>query len=48
MDPGTASWHLDNQGQWTRHHKDAEGNPLSDVQSWLLASRARQRAVTRR
>jgi polyphosphate kinase len=48
MDPGTASWHLDNLGRWTRHHKDAEGNPLSDVQSWLLASRARQRAVTRR
>ena len=24
MDPGTASWHLDSEGAWTRHHKDAE------------------------
>lgn len=48
LDPGTASWHLDADGIWTRHHKDDEGNPLEDVQSWLLASRSRQRAVARR
>jgi polyphosphate kinase len=48
VDPGTASWHLDNQGEWTRHHLDEAGNPLSDVQSWLLASRSRQRAMARR
>ena len=48
MDPGTASWHLDNRGVWTRRHKDENGNPLSDVQSWLLASRSRQRAALRR
>lgn len=48
VDPGTASWHLDNQGEWTRHHLDEAGTPLSDVQSWLLASRSRQRAMARR
>ena len=48
MDPATASWHLDRDGLWTRHHKDEEGEPLEDVQSWLLASRSRQRALVRR
>jgi polyphosphate kinase len=48
MDPGTASWHLDSHGAWTRHHKDDDGNPLSDIQSWLLASRSRQRTLSRR
>jgi len=43
LDPGTSSWHLDVDGEWTRHHLDEDGNPLSDVQSWLLASRSRQR-----
>ncbi len=36
----TASWHLDAEGVWTRHHQDAEGNPLVDVQEHLLRSRA--------
>jgi polyphosphate kinase len=48
MDPGVSSWHLDETGCWTRHHKDDDGAPLEDIQSWLLASRARQRAVSRR
>ncbi|MCB8775819.1 hypothetical protein LJD49_29305, partial [Escherichia coli] len=48
VDEGTSSWHLDNQGIWTRHHLDAEGAALTDVQSWLLASRARQRSASRR
>jgi polyphosphate kinase len=43
LDAGTASWHLDSDGEWIRHHKDDDGNPLSDVQSWLLASRSRSR-----
>ena len=43
LDSGTASWHLDSDGEWFRHHKDDDGNPLSDVQSWLLASRSRSR-----
>ena len=48
LDPATASWHLDADGIWTRHHKDEDGSPLEDVQSWLLASRSRQRALARR
>jgi polyphosphate kinase len=48
MDPRTASWHLAADGQWTRHHKDEDGKPLGDIQSWLIDSRARQRTVVRR
>ncbi len=48
MNPGISSWHLDETGCWTRHHKDGDGAPLEDIQSWLLASRARQRAVSHR
>ncbi|BBE23693.1 polyphosphate kinase [Arthrobacter sp. MN05-02] len=48
MNPAVSSWHLDETGCWTRHHKDDDGAPLEDIQSWLLASRARQRAVSRR
>ena len=48
LDPGTSSWHLDEKGIWTRHHKDPDGAPLSDVQSWLLAQHSRQRTGSRR
>ncbi|MCA4132878.1 RNA degradosome polyphosphate kinase [Arthrobacter sp. M4] len=48
LDSETSSWHLDNEGMWTRHHLDEDGSPLLDVQSWLLASRSRQRAASRR
>lgn len=48
MDDTTSSWHLDPDGQWIRHHLDEDGKPLRDVQSWLLASRARQRSAARR
>ncbi len=45
LDPGTASWHLDHEGQWKRHHLDDAGEPLLDVQAWLLASRSRSRST---
>ncbi len=48
VDPETSSWHLDNAGDWTRHHLTESGEPLADVQSWLLASRSRQRSSSRR
>jgi polyphosphate kinase len=48
MDPETASWHLDKQGEWTRHHLAEDGRNLEDVQSWLLASRSRQRTTSLR
>ncbi|MCD4850691.1 RNA degradosome polyphosphate kinase [Arthrobacter sp. AK01] len=48
VDDGTASWHLNDHGHWTRHHQDEDGKPLLDMQSWLLESRSRQRASARR
>ncbi|WP_159706900.1 RNA degradosome polyphosphate kinase [Arthrobacter sp. 18067] len=48
VDDGTASWHLNDHGHWTRHHLDEDGKPLLDMQSWLLDSRSRQRASARR
>ncbi|KNC19961.1 polyphosphate kinase [Arthrobacter sp. RIT-PI-e] len=48
ISPEVASWHLDETGCWTRHAKDDDGAPLEDIQSYLLASRTRQRAVSRR
>ncbi|MCY0904505.1 RNA degradosome polyphosphate kinase [Arthrobacter sp. H14-L1] len=48
VDPGTSSWHLDDEGLWTRFHLDDSGQPLSDVQAWLLASRSRPRSANRR
>ncbi|WP_113719196.1 RNA degradosome polyphosphate kinase [Arthrobacter dokdonensis] len=48
LDAGTSSWHLGVDGEWTRHHLAADGTPLSDVQSWLLASRSRPRSTLHR
>ncbi|MFC8303031.1 RNA degradosome polyphosphate kinase [Specibacter sp. NPDC057265] len=45
LDPGTATWHLDHNGQWKRHHLDEEGKPLLDIQAMLLARRTRQRSA---
>jgi polyphosphate kinase len=39
MDPGTASWWLAADGNWTRHHLDASGAPLNDLQDLLIRSR---------
>jgi polyphosphate kinase len=38
MDETTASWWLDADGSWTRHHLDPSGQPLRDLQQYLLAS----------
>ncbi len=41
-----ASWHLDAQGNWTRHHRDESGQPLTDLQSDLIGEySARRRRV---
>jgi polyphosphate kinase len=37
FDPGTASWHLHEDGTWVRHHKDADGEPLLDIQAHLIS-----------
>jgi polyphosphate kinase len=38
MDEGTASWWLAADGTWTRHHRDSAGNPLRDLQQYLIQS----------
>src|SRR5580704_3430792 len=39
MDEGTGSWWLAGDGTWTRHHLDSDGNPLRDLQQYLIANR---------
>jgi polyphosphate kinase len=39
MSPRTASWWLDGDGTWTRHHLDSAGVPLTDIQDLLIRSR---------
>ncbi len=44
----TSSWHLGPEGEWTRHHLDAEGTPLVDLQEKTMSQvlrRRRARAV---
>jgi polyphosphate kinase len=44
MDEGTSTWWLADDGTWTRHHLDAAGKPLRDLQQYLI-DRLRGRAV---
>jgi polyphosphate kinase len=37
FDDGTASWHLQEDGTWLRHHKNADGEPLLDIQAHLIS-----------
>jgi polyphosphate kinase len=39
MDETTSSWWLDTDGTWTRHHLDASGAPLNDIQEYLIRTR---------
>ncbi|HEY6478650.1 MAG TPA: polyphosphate kinase 1, partial [Streptosporangiaceae bacterium] len=39
MDPGTAAWWLAGDGSYTRHHLDADGHPLNDLQDVLIRAR---------
>jgi polyphosphate kinase len=39
-----SSWHLGPDGTWTRKHLDADGNPLTDLQEYLIRAKARRRA----
>ena len=48
MDPGTASWYLDGDGLWTRHHHDEDGRPLRDLQAHMIANRPGKRPGRRR
>jgi polyphosphate kinase len=47
MDENTASWWLDGEGTWVRHHLDSDGKPLRDLQQYLIQNRrARSLAVS--
>jgi len=39
MDPRISSWQLGTDGTWTRHHLDADGKPLADIQELLVKAR---------
>ncbi|MGW5363685.1 RNA degradosome polyphosphate kinase [Actinopolymorpha pittospori] len=43
FDDQTAAWYLDADGGWTRHHLDADGVPLRDLQQHLIATKLRRR-----
>jgi polyphosphate kinase len=45
MDDGTSSWWLDADGNWARHAQDAGGNPLTDVQKYLIREKSRGRSA---
>jgi polyphosphate kinase len=45
FDDGTAAWHLGPDGIWIRHAHGPDGEPLVDVQAYLIDTSARRRAV---
>jgi polyphosphate kinase len=46
FDPGTSTWHLGPDGRWTRVHQAADGSPLLDVQSTLIARQSRRSSTS--
>jgi polyphosphate kinase len=47
MSDATASWHLEPDGTWTRHHLDVEGKPLADLHATLIRRHRRRLQGTR-
>ncbi|HMG31658.1 MAG TPA: RNA degradosome polyphosphate kinase [Jiangellaceae bacterium] len=45
FDPGVASWRLGPDGDWSRVHKSADGQPLADLQQILIERKQRRRAT---
>jgi polyphosphate kinase len=43
FDDRTASWWLTSDGEWDRHHLDADGEPLRELQELLIATKRRRR-----
>jgi polyphosphate kinase len=43
FDDRTASWWLASTGEWVRHHLDADGVPLRDLQDTLITQKRRRR-----
>jgi polyphosphate kinase len=42
FDDATAAWHLEADGTWSRHHLGADGRPLTDLQTHLIAVHSRR------
>ncbi|MBP2437192.1 RNA degradosome polyphosphate kinase [Microbacterium amylolyticum] len=47
MDDGTATWHLGENGTWTRHRVDADGKPLVELQDQRMKFIQRRRSPRR-
>jgi len=45
FDDGTASWHLQPDGTWIPHTRDADDQPLLDMQEYLINTTTRRRAT---
>lgn len=43
MDEGTSTWHLGENGTWTRHHRADDGSPLIDLQDRTMTDISRRR-----
>ena len=48
MSEDYSHWALDEDGRWIRAHRDEGGEPLPDVQSWLIGAHAKRRRKARR
>ena len=46
--PTTSRWELSEDGRWTRHHRNAHGEPLVDVQTAMIESHLKRRRKARR
>jgi polyphosphate kinase len=46
FDEGTASWWLEPDGSWTRHHLAEDGSPLRDLQEVLVSTPRRRRTTS--
>jgi polyphosphate kinase len=47
FDEQTSSWHLDGDGIWHGVHTSPSGEPLRDVQNYLIKLRQRPRSTSR-
>jgi polyphosphate kinase len=47
FDEGTASWQLQPDGTWIPHTADASGEPLLDMQEYLINTSGRRRAAAK-
>jgi polyphosphate kinase len=47
FDDRTASWHLQPDGTWIPHTTNADGEPLLDMQEYLINATSRRRAAAK-